>query len=97
MRGGGARVGVCPEGGRAGAQAYEERRRAREAEREEREREKEEAAARAAAEKQAREDAEAAQWMDQIVKEGEGAAADESEQGEVLPSASCLGPFFAGP
>eukprot|EP00884_Botryococcus_braunii_P000664 jgi/Botrbrau1/10599/Bobra.0358s0018.1 len=67
--------------------AYEERRRAKEAEREEREREKEEAAARAAAEKQAREDAEAAKWMDQISLEQEGADADEHEQGEGLLAA----------
>lgn len=62
---------------------YEEQRRRRDEERETKERAAEEEAERLAAEKQAREDEEAAKWLGQISLEQQGEEAQSEEQAQV--------------
>lgn len=64
-------------------QAYEERRRKRDEEREAKQQAEEEEAMRKAAERQAREDAEATKWLGQISTEQEGTDALDSEEQQV--------------
>ncbi len=64
-------------------QAYDEQRRRKDAEREARELAEEQEAERLAAEKQAREDEEAAKWMGQISMEQQGEDAQSEEQAQV--------------
>lgn len=64
-------------------QAYDEQRRRKDAEREARELTEEQEAERLAAEKQAREDEEAAKWMGQISMEQQGEDAQSEEQAQV--------------